>query len=81
VAERLSAKERKQQERNAATSQKSRDTANKASRTTSRGAVKKILRGGHAHGLQEAAAAPPPPPDLPKVTTGGQQIKVPKKFE
>jgi hypothetical protein len=41
VAERLAAKERKQQERDAATAQEPHDTANKASRTTSRGAVKK----------------------------------------
>jgi hypothetical protein len=64
AAERAAEKERKQKGRDAATAQKSRDRPNKASRTTSQGAVKKSQRGGGAVGgaSGRAPASPPPPP-------------------
>jgi hypothetical protein len=78
----LATKERKHQEYNVATTQKSYNTANKASQTTSQGAVKKPQQSGCAGGVAESeAAALLPPPAPPKLTTCGWQIKVPKKFE
>ena len=81
AAERAAEKEQRKQERDAATAQKVRDRANKASQTTSRGAVKKSRRGGGALGgvSREAAASSPSPPP-PRTTTRGRSINLPAKY-
>jgi hypothetical protein len=75
AAERVAAKERKQQERNAATAQKSHNTLNKGKRTALKGAAKISTKRCCAPAAADAAAAEPPPlSPLTKTTTHGRKI-------
>jgi hypothetical protein len=70
------------QQRDAATSQKSRDTLNKGKRKTLQGASKKNSKRRRVVGARsqpDAAPALPSPP--PKITTRGRLIKAPNNFE
>jgi hypothetical protein len=76
AAERVAAKERKQQERDAATAQKSHDTLKKGKRTVLQSEAKISTKCCRA----PAAAAGPPPRSPPtKTTTRGRKINLPGK--
>jgi hypothetical protein len=72
----------KQQQRDAATSQKFHDTHKKGKRTTSHSADKIPSKRCRVVAAASAAPAEPPPPSPPaKTTTRGRQIRVPRKFK
>jgi hypothetical protein len=78
AAELAAARAKKKQERNAATLQKSHDTANRAKRAASQSAVKNPTKRRRA----TAAAAEPPPPSPPiRTTTRGRKINLPGKYK
>ncbi|CAE7002962.1 DDE 1 multi-domain protein [Pyrenophora teres f. teres] len=82
-AEKLAAAQAlKQQQRNAATSPKSRDTHNKGKRAASRTPISKNPK--RRRGVDAGsggAPAPQPPPEPPKTTTRGRPIRIPQKFK
>ena len=82
AAERVAAKERKQQERATAAAQKSRDTLKKGKRTASRSAAKNLTkRCRDADAAVGEPVAPPPSSPPAKTTTRGRTIKLPEKFK
>jgi hypothetical protein len=81
AAECAAEKEQRKQERDATTAQKVCNRANKASQTTSQGAVKKSRQGGGALGgaSREAAALSPLPPP-PRTTMQRRSINLLAKY-
>jgi hypothetical protein len=81
AAELAAARALQKQQRDAATSQNSRDAPNKGKRAASRSAAPKITKKrrvvGAGSGAEAASPLPQPPP---KTTSRGRQINVPKKF-
>lgn len=72
----------KKQQRDAATSQKSRDTLNKGKRKASQSAAPKSTKKRCVVGAESGVDVPSPlPQPPPKTTTRGRQIKVPQKFK
>jgi hypothetical protein len=81
AAERVAARALKKQQRDAATSQKSRDTPNKGKRAASRGAVQKTAKKRRVVGARSGVDVPSPLPEPPtKTTSRGRRVNVPKKF-
>jgi hypothetical protein len=81
AAELAAARALKKQQRDAATSQKSRDIPNKGKRAASRGAAPKSTKKRRIIGARSSVDVPSPPPQPPpKTTTRGRQINVPSKF-
>jgi hypothetical protein len=82
AAEREVARAQKQQEKEAATTRKFAEQANKATRTASQSRVKKIHSQRSAVGGASGAAAEPPQPQLlPRTTTQGRQMNLSQKFK
>jgi hypothetical protein len=81
AAELAAARALQKQQRDAATSQNSRDALNKGKRAASRSAALKITKKrrvvGAGSGAEAASPLPQPPP---KTTLHGRQINIPKKF-
>jgi hypothetical protein len=76
------ARERKQWEKDTATSQKSCDTLNKGKRKASPSQNSDAAkRRSVVGGTSGEVAAPRPPSPPPKHTTRGRQIKLPEKFK
>jgi hypothetical protein len=72
----------KKQQRDAATSQKSRDTPNKGKRKASQSAAPKSTKKRRVVGAESGVDVPSPlPQPPPKTTTRDRQIKVPQKFK
>lgn len=82
AAQLAAARARKAEERAAATAKKLRDTQNKAVRKVSSSQKSKVTkRGGVAAAQSSSSVAEPIPKPLPKTTTRGRNIKLPKKYE
>jgi hypothetical protein len=71
----------KKQQRDAATSQKSRDTPNKGKRKASQSAAPNSTKKRRVVGAESGVDVPSPLPQPPPKTTRGRQIKVPQKFK
>jgi hypothetical protein len=81
AAQRVTARALKKQQRDAATSQKSRDTPNKGRRAASRSAVQKRAPRRSVVGAARGDVVPSPLPEPPpKTTSRGRRINVPSKF-
>jgi hypothetical protein len=81
AAERVTARALKKQQRDAATSQKSRDTPSKGKQITSQSAVQKRAPKRGVVGAGSCDVVPSPLPEHPlKTTSQGRRINVPKKF-
>ena len=82
-AERLAASRAlKKQQRDAATAQKSHDTANKSKRKASHKAAQKPIKRRRVVAVQSGAdAGPPAASHPPKISVRGRQIKTPAKFK
>jgi hypothetical protein len=81
AAERVTARALKKQQRDAATSQKSRDTPSKGKQITSQSAVQKRAPKRGVVGAGSCDVVPSPLPEHPlKTTLRGRRINVPKKF-
>jgi hypothetical protein len=82
AAERVAAKERKQQERDAAIAQKSHDKLKKGKRTASQSAAKIPIKPRRAPAAAAAAAVEPPPLSPPiRTTTRGRKITLLGKYK
>ena len=80
--ERVAAKERKQQERDAAIALKPHDKLKKGKRTASHSAAKIPTKRRRAPAAAAAAAAEPPPPSPPlRTTTRGRKVNLPSKYK
>jgi hypothetical protein len=81
AAERVAARALKKQQRDAATSQKYRDTPNKGKRAASQSAVQKTAKKCRVVGAGSGVDVPLPLPEPPtKTTSRGRRVNVPKKF-
>jgi hypothetical protein len=81
AAERVAARALKKRQRDAATTQKSRDTPKKVKRIVSRGAVQKRAPNRGVVGAASRDVVPSPLPEPPtKTTSRGRRVNVPKKF-
>jgi hypothetical protein len=81
AAERVAARALKKQQRDAATSQKSRDTPKKGKRAASQSAVQKTAKKRRVVGAGSGVDVPLTLPEpSTKTTSRGRRVNVPKKF-
>jgi hypothetical protein len=81
ATQRVAARALKKQQRDAATSQKSRDTPNKGRRAASQSAIQKRAPRRSVIGAARGDVVPSPLPEPPpKTTSRGRRINVPSKF-